>query len=136
MTPNYVRLSLLHRAALEAVGPLADKATELLTAEELGKVAGWMRRNGHWDNGDDVVTREEQRWLATLERAALLRADTPWRTVLDLAGQSVTEADVRHAYQRKAMQAHPDRGGTDVQMQRLNRAREQALAEVAAARAA
>jgi hypothetical protein len=49
------------RAAMQAVGPAGDVATELLSAEQLAKVAGWMRRNLHWKDSDDVIVRDEQR---------------------------------------------------------------------------
>lgn len=131
MTPNFVRLSLLHQAAVEAVGPVADKPTELLHSEEIAKVAAWMGRNGHWNSHECQHVRDEQDWLAHLEQAALKRSDAPWRMVLDISDRDITAKQVQQAYQAKAMTAHPDRGGTDLRMQRLNRARDQALAELA-----
>lgn len=35
---------------------------------------------------------------------------------------TATAAEIRRAYRRKALQCHPDRGGTHGQMERLNRA--------------
>ena len=136
MIPNHVRRGLLHRAALESIGPAADKPTELLSAEQLAKVASYMRRNGHWLNQEEIVTRDEQLWLAELEQIALSRPDAPWRTVLDITGHDLTEADVQRAYRQAAMRAHPDRGGSTLRMQRLNAGRDQAFAEIAGAGAA
>ena len=61
---------------MDAVGPAGDVATERLSAEQLAKVAGWMRRNLHWKDSVDVIVRDEQRWLAEIEQAALGRGNT------------------------------------------------------------
>lgn len=43
---------------------------------------------------------------------------------------TATEADVKLRYRQLAMKAHPDRGGTVAQFQALQKAYEEALAEV------
>lgn len=40
---------------------------------------------------------------------------------------NASEAEILAAYRRKAMQAHPDQGGSDAAMAELNRARDEAL---------
>lgn len=40
------------------------------------------------------------------------------------AGAAPTDDDIRHAYRRRAMKAHPDRGGSDEEMQRVTAAYE------------
>lgn len=57
-------------------------------------------------------------------------SDEPeWRQVLDLHGRCRRE-DVLRAFREKAKRAHPDKGGTSAEMQRLIAAREAALREV------
>lgn len=58
-----------------------------------------------------------------------LPAPEQWWQVLGFGSSSmITRADVEAAYRRLALQAHPDRGGTDAAMARLNAARDAGLA--------
>jgi hypothetical protein len=54
-----------------------------------------------------------------------------WREVLGIIETTVTRALVEQVFRNRARSAHPDMGGSDAAMAELNRAREQALAEVA-----
>jgi hypothetical protein len=56
----------------------------------------------------------------------------PWRDVLHLNGQPVTQRDVLEAFKRRLLFCHPDSGGSHDLMVELNRARDEALREVAA----
>lgn len=54
-----------------------------------------------------------------------------WRVVLGFtAAATVTRADVEAAYRERARDSHPDHGGSDAAMARLNAARDRALSEV------
>lgn len=53
-----------------------------------------------------------------------------WR-ILGLSGGEVTEARIRAAYRKLAMECHPDQGGSDQAMRDLVWARDQALAAIA-----
>lgn len=54
-----------------------------------------------------------------------------WRAVFGLdPDEAVTAADIQELYRRAAMTAHPDRGGSEGAMARVNRARERALQEI------
>jgi hypothetical protein len=46
---------------MDALCPAGDVAPERLSAQQLSKVAGSMRRNLHWKDSDDVIVRDEQR---------------------------------------------------------------------------
>jgi DnaJ-class molecular chaperone with C-terminal Zn finger domain len=76
-------------------------------------------------------TRQEQirEWLA-----ATPEIHESWRDVLGITG-ATTIANVERTYKRLAMKCHPDRGGSDAQMQRLNTARDEAYREFEIARA-
>lgn len=50
-----------------------------------------------------------------------------WWQVLKLDSPDVTGVDIEQAYRRLISEAHPDKGGTDDDASRLNRAREQGL---------
>lgn len=50
-----------------------------------------------------------------------------WWHVLGLSNASVTEEEIESAFRRAAMSAHPDRGGNEQDMSRLNWARERGL---------
>ncbi len=54
----------------------------------------------------------------------------PWHVVLGVA-QNASRLDVERAYREKAKTAHPDAGGSTEAMADLNRAREEALRQVA-----
>jgi hypothetical protein len=54
----------------------------------------------------------------------------PWRSVFHLNGEPVTFGQVEAAYRLLAMAAHPDRGGSDERMARLNDALDRARAEL------
>lgn len=64
--------------------------------------------------------------------AQLQAGPDDWRSVLGLGHDSVTMGDVDEAFKRLARTAHPDAGGTDADMARLNQAREIARAELRA----
>ena len=50
-----------------------------------------------------------------------------WRAIFGFRLAAVRVADVHNAYRRLALECHPDRGGSHEEMQRINRARDQAL---------
>jgi curved DNA-binding protein CbpA len=55
----------------------------------------------------------------------------PWLGVLDLERWAdLTEKEITAVYREKAKSAHPDGGGSDKKMQRLNRAKKIAMAFV------
>lgn len=72
---------------------------------------------------------------AILDRAftgfTALPAPEQWFQVLEVPA-SASAGEIDAAYRRKAMAAHPDRGGTHEQMARLNQARDDGLAQVVA----
>lgn len=51
-----------------------------------------------------------------------------WREVLQINATNVSVKDIDEAYRRKAVDAHPDKGGSTEQMAELNRARQEAKA--------
>lgn len=57
-----------------------------------------------------------------------------WRAIFGLKNGDATVANVEAAYRRLAVERHPDRGGSDAAMADLNRARDQARAELGAGR--
>lgn len=73
--------------------------------------------------------RGQERWgVGTIEQAftgyQALPAPEQWWQVLGLA-ESASLADIDAAYRAKARAAHPDSGGSDAAMARLNAARDQ-----------
>ena len=75
--------------------------------------------------------RGMDRWgVGTLEQAfagyQALPAPEQWWDVLGVGCQATT-AEIEAAYRRLARAAHPDTGGSDASMSRLNAARDQAL---------
>jgi hypothetical protein len=68
-------------------------------------------------------------FAALPESTAVVRS---WRDVLHLNGQPVTQRDVLEAFKRRLPCCHPDSGGSHDAMVDLNRARDEALREVAA----
>jgi len=54
--------------------------------------------------------------------AALPPSSADWRSVFGMGSQPLTLSAVRARYRELAMNAHPDRGGSDAQMARLNEA--------------
>jgi hypothetical protein len=82
-----------------------------------------------------------ERWGASdmMERAfeAFVALPSPaqkrsWREVLGFtAYEPVSPTDVEHAYRARAKKAHPDVGGSDEDMAGLNRARDEALKDIA-----
>jgi hypothetical protein len=59
-----------------------------------------------------------------LRRTKFVKLFEPWLGVLDLERWAdLTEMEVTAAFREKAKAAHPDHGGSDGKMQRLNRAR-------------
>lgn len=80
----------------------------------------------------DAMRAIERHGGATiLDRAfigfAALPAPEQWFTLLGVS-VSATKAEIEEAYRRKAMDAHPDRGGKSDDMARLNWARDEGLA--------
>jgi hypothetical protein len=61
------------------------------------------------------------------------RAEDTWPTVLEISPSS-GEKEIRAAWRRLAAREHPDAGGSNDAMARINAARDQALAAVGAAR--
>lgn len=55
-------------------------------------------------------------------------SEEPWWTVLQIAA-TAGRADIEAAWKRLAVANHPDRGGSDAAMARINTARDRALAE-------
>lgn len=54
-----------------------------------------------------------------------------WREILNLVGeQNPTREQIDHHYRTRAKKAHPDAGGSEAAMAELNRAREEAIAEM------
>lgn len=85
----------------------------------------------------EALRRVERYGVGTIEQALAgykaLSADTAanWRAVLGFPADSAPTMDqVDAAYKRTAKQKHPDRGGTDVEMAHVNRARDYALLEL------
>lgn len=74
-----------------------------------------------------------ERWGASdmLDRAftgfEALAAPEQWWQVLGV-GQSASRDEISRAYREKARTAHPDQGGSDAAMARLNAARDQGIA--------
>lgn len=97
-----------------------------------------------WDSVKDNIRaiqktieamRGTERWGASdmMERAfaafiALPPASSDWRSVLGLTG-TPSRAEIETAYRTKAKSAHPDAGGSDTEMAKLNAARVVALQE-------
>lgn len=82
-----------------------------------------------------AAIRGIERWGASsmLERSlsafeALPPPET-WRQILGFNGGAVTEEQINARYRDLARTAHPDAGGSDDQMARLNAARDKALRE-------
>lgn len=60
-----------------------------------------------------------------------LTFEEDWRAVFGFdPDEEITAEGVQSAYRRAAREAHPDRGGSKEQMQRLNRARDRAASEL------
>ncbi|RXR27717.1 J domain-containing protein [Sphingobium fluviale] len=93
-----------------------------------------------WDRvADNIVAiakhiealRGMDRWgVGTMAQAFAgyqsLPAPEQWFQVLGVR-QNATPEEIRHAYREKAKSAHPDSGGSDAAMARLNAARDQGL---------
>lgn len=100
------------------------------TAENLAAIAAHI----------DAIRRMDRYGVGTLDQAFAgytplppPGADNrpPWRAILEFGGDAkVTRADILARYKALAMKLHPDRGGTQEGMAQLNRARDEALAEV------
>ncbi|MES2289328.1 MAG: J domain-containing protein [Pseudomonadota bacterium] len=94
-----------------------------------------------WDTVQDNVAaiaahiealRGQERWgVADLAQAfaghVALPAPEQWWQVLGVA-QNASRAEIDASYREKAKRAHPDMGGSDAAMARLNTARDQGLA--------
>lgn len=84
----------------------------------------------------EAIRAVDRYGVGTMEQAFAGYAQLPaagvdWRSVLGLGG-SVTIEEVDAAFKRLARTAHPDAGGTDADMARLNQAREAARLELGA----
>lgn len=78
---------------------------------------------------DDMIDDFVRRELASRRRHEPARIVPPFFKVLSLDPSRVPSvAEVTTAYRRAASKVHPDRGGTDAQMQAVNTARRDALA--------
>jgi hypothetical protein len=82
---------------------------------------------------DAMRAIERHGGAAILDRAftgftALPSPEQPWQT-LGLDTSRPTKDQVEDAYRRLAMRHHPDRGGDASEMARINRARDQLLAQ-------
>jgi hypothetical protein len=85
----------------------------------------------------DALRRVDRYGVGTIEQALAgykaLPADTAanWRAVFGFAADSTpTRAQVDTAFKAAARKRHPDRGGSDLEMAHLNRARDYALQEL------
>jgi len=58
------------------------------------------------------------------------RPVSPWRTVLGVSASEGDVSTIKKAYRSRAAKAHPDRGGSDADMARLNAAFAQAREEL------
>lgn len=97
-----------------------------------------------WDRVPDNVAaiaahiealRGQERWgVADIAQAfaghVALPAPEQWWQVLGVP-QTATAAEINAAYRSKAQTAHPDRGGSDAEMARLNAARDAGLGRCA-----
>lgn len=81
---------------------------------------------------DAMRAIERHGGAAILDRAftgfTALPAPEQWFQILGVAA-TASRAEIETAYRKKAMDAHPDRGGTHDQMARLNQARDDGLAQ-------
>lgn len=71
--------------------------------------------------------RAKQEWQTPQEDRA---PRSNWRAVLELATAEADVPTIKRAYRRLAAQAHPDRGGSNEQMARLNLAMDEARKEL------
>lgn len=82
---------------------------------------------------DAMRAIERHGGAAILDRAfigfAALPAPEQWFTVLGTSSHA-TKDEIEEAFRRKAMQAHPDRGGNSDDMARINQARDDGLAQI------
>jgi hypothetical protein len=85
----------------------------------------------------DALRRIDRYGVGSLEQALAgykaLPADTAadWRSVFGFTTtETVTAETLQQRFRERAREAHPDRGGSDVGMSHLNRARDFALAEL------
>ncbi len=88
-----------------------------------------LRGIARWGTGD--MLQAAFTGFAALPPPIVAGMDRPWREVLGVHAGS-GRAHVDDAYRRLASKHHPDRGGDPAKMAELNRARDQALAELAA----
>lgn len=92
-------------------------------AENMAAIAGHIA----------AIRAQERYGVGTLEQAFAGYAALPpnaaidWRAVLDFGPGQVTVDDVQAKYRLLARKAHPDAGGSEVEMSRLNVARDAAL---------
>lgn len=97
-------------------------------AENLAAIAGHIH----------AIRAVDRYGVGTIDQAfagyAALPADTAadWRSVFGFAADAVVSlADVESKYRERAKVSHPDRGGSDLEMAHVNRARDYARAELA-----
>lgn len=84
-----------------------------------GYSSAFGEKKQHWWEGIGG-DKDEGRWSMV---------DAPWMTILGLTGQP-TPNDVRRAFRSLALKCHPDRGGTQDQMVKLNLAYDAAKKEL------
>jgi hypothetical protein len=82
----------------------------------------WVRRATEWARKSRATG---QQWAA-----AHRRPPSGWRSVLGLASEERDVAVIKKAYRTRALKAHPDRGGSDAEMAKLNTAFAQAREEL------
>lgn len=86
----------------------------------IGKTIEAMRGIDRW-GASDMLDRAFTGFQA-------LAAPEQWWQVLGFTNANATRADIAVAYRKLAMAAHPDHGGSDSAMARLNAARDAGLA--------
>ncbi|MGZ3419857.1 MAG: hypothetical protein ACXWUG_13195 [Polyangiales bacterium] len=111
----------------EAVDVHAAKQAAFEAFAKARGVTGWREVDAtyataadRWARGiDPVFPGDKKRAVPKLDASLDLPDDV--REILDLRGPATLES-AREAYRRRALELHPDRGGTHEQMLALNRA--------------
>lgn len=80
----------------------------------------------------EILERAFRGFTALPATSASIVTPAPWWDVLGVE-RTAAASDIELAFRRAALTAHPDKGGTDEQMQRVMAARETALREIGAA---
>lgn len=108
----FTRKGIEHAMAADAYTDLPDNVWALVKTIEAMRA---IERHGSADLADQAFTG-----FAALPAPAALE---PWHVVLGVSPSAPDEV-VQAAYRTLARTAHPDAGGSDERMSRLNRARE------------